>query len=260
MHNHRVEIIIVVLLQSPKDSANRHCFPFYVVAFQDDFPVFRLVKPMPVLLSDFGGPSRVATRPVSARDPGFDEAFDDDTLFFDGFYVRSLDKIVLVGPALFNLASSLRFMHLRARPSGESCRFQVLEFDRHVRVVVDAPAGTHALAFTGPLGVFELRLQMSMAGPFAGTRMLITKSRNNDIAWIMDWIRYHRDRHGADAVLIYDNRTTNYDSSTMLEALRCVGGLKAAKDLPKLRALAASGELAARLRKFPARKGDAWLC
>jgi mannose-6-phosphate isomerase len=38
------------------------------------------------------------------------------------------------------------------------------------------------------------------------------------------------------------------------------GGLRAANDLPKLRALAASGELAARLRKFPARAGDAWLC
>ena len=38
------------------------------------------------------------------------------------------------------------------------------------------------------------------------------------------------------------------------------GGLKAADDLPKLRALAASGELAARVRKFAARTGDAWLC
>jgi hypothetical protein len=165
---------------------------------------------------------------MPARDPGFDEAFDDDTLFFDGFYDRSLDKIVIVGPALFNLASSLKLTHVRARPSGESCRFQVREFDRHVRVVVDAPAGTHALAFTGPLGAFELILQVSMAEPFAGTHMLATMSRNNDIVWIMDWVRYHRDRHGADAVLIYDNKTTNYDSSTMLEALRCVGGLKAA--------------------------------
>jgi mannose-6-phosphate isomerase len=39
-----------------------------------------------------------------------------------------------------------------------------------------------------------------------------------------------------------------------------VGGLKAASDIRKLRRLAASGELAARVRKFSARKGDAWLC
>jgi mannose-6-phosphate isomerase len=39
-----------------------------------------------------------------------------------------------------------------------------------------------------------------------------------------------------------------------------VSGLKSARDLPKLRALAASGELAARMRKFPARTGDVWLC
>jgi mannose-6-phosphate isomerase len=39
-----------------------------------------------------------------------------------------------------------------------------------------------------------------------------------------------------------------------------VSGLKAASDIPKLRALAASGELAARVRKFSARTGDVWLC
>ncbi len=39
-----------------------------------------------------------------------------------------------------------------------------------------------------------------------------------------------------------------------------VSGLKTARDVPKLRALAASGELTARVRKFSARQGDAWLC
>jgi mannose-6-phosphate isomerase len=39
-----------------------------------------------------------------------------------------------------------------------------------------------------------------------------------------------------------------------------VSGLKTARDIPRLRALAASGELGDRVRKSPARQGDVWLC
>ncbi len=190
--------------------------------------MFRLVRPEPALLSAFGGGKRLATRPLYARDANFDDAFDDDTLFFDAFREASGDKIVLVGPALFNVADGLKAMRARALPSGQSCRFSILELDRHTRVVVDAPAGAKALAFEGPLGAFEVVVQENFAAAFTGTRLLFTKSKNNAIEWILDWIRFHRDLHGVDAALIYDNNSTDYDSETLLDALRGVSGLKSA--------------------------------
>ena len=46
-------------------------------------------SPTPTLLSRFTAARRIPTRPLAARGPDFDAAFDDDTLWFDDVAVGS---------------------------------------------------------------------------------------------------------------------------------------------------------------------------
>ncbi|MDT9170884.1 hypothetical protein RSW14_25105, partial [Escherichia coli] len=82
--------------------------------------------------------------------------------------------------------------------------FEIRELDRHGQVHVAAPDGTDRLVLNASFGTVEIAVQPSEVDIFAGRRVMFTQSRNNDIAWILDWVRFSRDVHGADAVLIYD--------------------------------------------------------
>ena len=86
------------------------------------------------------------------------------------------------GPALFNLAAAFKAARVRALPSGETCAFEVQEFDRHLRVVVSAPTEACALRFEGPLGAFEAEIQDGFADAMAGARLLVAKSKDNALA------------------------------------------------------------------------------
>ena len=54
--------------------------------------------------------------------------------------------------------------------------------------------------------------------------MLFTLSKNNHPQWICDWMRFHRDLQSTDAVLLYDNNSTDYEASWLLDQMRQVSG------------------------------------
>ncbi|PPQ30741.1 hypothetical protein CCR94_11815 [Rhodoblastus sphagnicola] len=86
---------------------------------------------------------------------------------------------------------------------------------------------TESARLESSLGAVECVASPSGAELFAGRRVLFTLSKNNKLSWIQDWIRYHRDNHGADALLLYDNGSTDYDVHALAQAIAEVGGLKA---------------------------------
>lgn len=182
----------------------------------------------PVDLHSFTAHRRQPIRDISLRGADFDEKFDDDTLFFDAFQSGENGGLVLVGPPFFNLAPLLEDLKVFAFPSGGECPRRVATLDRAVRIYVAAPEGTSRLKLTSALGSFEIEAQPSGAAFFAGRRVLLTLSKDNRLEWIQDWIRYHRDVHGADAALIYDNGSTAYDLNALAEAVDNVAGLKSA--------------------------------
>ena len=60
-----------------------------------------------------------------------------------------------------------------------------------------------------------------MSGPggaFAGRNCLMTLSRDNALDWIRDWAAFHVREHGADAVLFFDNGSTDYRPEEILAA------------------------------------------
>jgi hypothetical protein len=78
---------------------------------------------------------------------------------------------------------------------------------------------------TGPLGDVAIPLSQDESDIFRHRRVIFTMSKDNPIEWIQDWARFNRDVHGADAVLIYDNGSTAYDSATLSDALKSVPGI-----------------------------------
>jgi hypothetical protein len=184
-----------------------------------------LLSPDPILLPQFTRLRRAPTRPAALRDEKFEQQFDATTLFFDAFRCEESNKIVLLGPPLLNLAPAFAAMRVVAPPSRAPCAFELRHLDRHMQMWVNAPFGTERLRFSGTLGEFDVAVVQPAASPFRDRRVIFTLSKDNEIDWICDWVRFNRDIHGADAVLIYDNESSRYTTGDLLDAVRSVGGI-----------------------------------
>jgi hypothetical protein len=184
-----------------------------------------LLSPAPILLPQFTRLRREPTRPFDLRDEKFEAQFDATTLFFDAFRCEANDRIVLLGPPLFNLAPAFARMQIIALPSRTHCLFELRHLDRHMQMWLEAPRGTDRLRFSGTLGEFEVAIAQPEPSRFRGRRVIFTLSKDNEIEWIRDWIRFNRDVHGADAVLIYDNDSGRYTKSELLDAVSSVAGI-----------------------------------
>lgn len=178
----------------------------------------------PVLLSDFTALRRIPSRPAAFRGENFDRDFDETTLFFDAFKTES-GMIALLGPPFLNLTSDIS--RTRYFAGSKACEARVRHLDRHAQVWLHAPQNASALRAEGPAGNFTINVSPDDAAHFARRRVIFTMSKNNPIEWILDWVRFHRDIHGADAVLIYDNSSTEYDAATLSQALSSINGIAA---------------------------------
>ena len=183
-----------------------------------------LFHPRPATLAD----SKFRRQPVRPREhqpADFADKFDDRTLLFDSFF-RSNDDVLIVAPPFFNLLPFVKAMDVVALPSRQKCPFRIRNMDRHAQIRVVVPTGTERLALHSPLGHIELEPQQDLSDFFEGRRVIFTLSKNNKLQWIQDWVRYNRDIHGADAVLLYDNQSTNYSPEELLQAVSQISGIE----------------------------------
>jgi len=185
-----------------------------------------LHSPAPVLLSEFTDIRRESLRPVQDREPGFAAAYDDDTLAFDAYWDADGRHVRLICPPFLNLEPHIAAMKVVCRPGGGQASVRRRTLDRGCQLLIRAEPGTHTLDVECGLGRFRIAVGANYSPLFAGRRVIITMSKNNRLEWITDWVRFHRDNHGADAVLIYDNDSTAYTSGELLSALSRVAGIE----------------------------------
>ena len=174
-----------------------------------------------LLLPDFTDSRRAPTRPPQFRGENFDLQFDATTLFYDAVDLGD-GEAVLLAPPFFNLADKLSATIFAA--DGGPCRATIRNCDRHAQVWLKGVGGNE-IRGKGPLGDFRCTLSPKQVGIFRDRRVIFTMSKDNRIEWILDWVRFNRDVHGADAVLLYDNGSTTYDCATLSSALRSVAGI-----------------------------------
>jgi hypothetical protein len=175
-----------------------------------------------VRLPDFTDVRRAPTRPAEFRGEKFDREFDGTTLFYDAVDIGD-SRVALFAPPFFNIAGPMSATNFFQ--GSQPCAAQIRNLDRHAQVWLKAPAQVGKLRAIGPIGDFDVQVSPSDRQMFRDRRVIFTMSKDNPIEWILDWVRFNRDVHGADAVLIYDNASTAYDSATLSAALASVSGI-----------------------------------
>ena len=184
----------------------------------------QLFHPTPAVLDATKGVRREPVRPRNYQNADFLAQFDFETLFFDSFFGNSGNHLILVGPPLLNLASLAEKMEMIALPSGQRCPFRIKNMDRHSQVWVTVSYPTIEFLVRTEVGEFQIVPRDNHSNLFHDRRVLLTLSKNNRLEWIQDWLRYNRDVHGANAVLLYDNSSTRYSAEELLSALVEVSG------------------------------------
>lgn len=189
--------------------------------------VSRIVIPSP-LYADAA--RRMPPRPPSLQDPGYLEEYDDRTVFYDAFRVGR-HRVLAVGPPAENFAAGIRDSGLvSAEGAREAAAFTVEGgLDRLGRFWARHPArATAPLTVRSPLSEGGAVVGEDLASLFAGTHAVMTLSKDNRLEWVTFWADWYVRRHGADAVLVYDNGSTAYSSSDLLACLSQVAGIRVA--------------------------------
>jgi hypothetical protein len=177
----------------------------------------------PVFLSDFTERRREAIRPPEFRGENFERDFDSATLFYDAVQVSD-SQVAVFAPPFLNLSNAVAATTFRQGAKRSSARTRRL--DRHTQLWLDIHDNGASIQADSALGNFEISVSRNESRMFRDCRVIFTMSKDNPIEWVLDWVRFNRDVHGADAVLIYDNGSGAYDSAALSSALGSVSGLR----------------------------------
>ena len=166
-------------------------------------------------------------RPPEHRDAGYEDIFDFLTVLYDCFLAADARHVVGIGPPLLNLEPMVAPAIERAFCRLFFPRFEVRNLDRHTQIWL-RPRVRKA-TFDG--GLFKQRtiaVQPNHCQLFRGQRVLVTTSKDNELVWIRDWVRFHASNHGCNAVLFYDNGSTKYGLGDLYEVIATVPGIDVA--------------------------------
>jgi len=174
----------------------------------------------PLVLPPDSGISREITRPIQFRGEDFAEEFDASTLFYDviAFSNSPGNNLIFVGPPLLNLSPAF----FRGRIDGQPLESAISGYyarDRCCDIWIRERHGDSVLLELS-FGSYRLAPGPSCNEIYSGKRVLYTLSKNNDVAWLIDWMRFHADNHGANAALVYDNASTEYTADGLEKSLR----------------------------------------
>ena len=181
----------------------------------------------PLELDPQSGLSRAVPRPRHLRQPGYEQEFDASTILYDLFWSPGGGHVVGIGPPLANLADALVPMLRRGFRGGI---FSHLE-QRNLERCWEAWIRRCRARPTFPAGIFkqtELTIQPNHQETFRGKKVALTKSRDNQLVWIRDWAYFLAKAHGCDAVLFYDNASTNASPAEIQRTIASVPGIDTA--------------------------------
>ncbi|MCQ9368552.1 glycosyltransferase family 92 protein [Brevibacterium sp. 91QC2O2] len=158
---------------------------------------------------------RTPPREPDLMEPDYLDKYDMSTVFYDVFPQGT--DLVTVGPPLENFASDIDFSaaHIAESP----VQFVSTRLDRtEVGAFAGAPVRPDRVLTLPGIGDAPLN-EVDYLKLLAGSRALITKSKNNRLEWIVDWAKYYVRVHDIDTVIVYDNGSDQYDCDQVLEAL-----------------------------------------
>lgn len=191
--------------------------------------VFECLRLEPVELPEGGPLRRDPMLPPDRQLPDFDEKYDYKTVLYGAIFKPDRKAVVLVCPKLLNLEAVLRAGRFTTAVGSLRLR-RIRRQRRYDEVWLDCAAPPGRLRFEGPELSFDCAVE-NHGGIFDGLAVLTTTSQNNELDWIEDWVRHHVRHQKIEGVLFHDNRSTAYAPEAILERLRGIEGLRAARVL-----------------------------
>lgn len=159
------------------------------------------------------------------RHSSYDDTYDFDTLFYDAYFDRSARQVVLVCPPLLNFKRLIEDADFFV--DGHAAQINsVVDISRGSLIFIDVADGTpQRLSFQHPHFSGEVQINKTCLDAFAGKNTIYAISKNNRLEWIVDWLTYYANAHGANAVVLYDNASTDYTVDQLTHAITSVQGI-----------------------------------
>lgn len=182
----------------------------------------------PVRLDPRINQTRAPTLPSVAQGPGFERRFDATTLFYDLFRETDGNAILAIGPHVPAHLDPERDIAFHCLASGERLRTAFLPSGSQIHsdmYRIGAGPDTTALRIAVGNQQVVAAVQPNLSPLFAGRRVLTNRCRNDPLEWLVDWAWFHAREFGFDAIVHYDNGSTDYTADDVRLALSHVPGI-----------------------------------
>lgn len=174
------------------------------------------------VLSADGPLLRDHVRPADRRSDHYLARYDRTTLFYDAVWLPDRQAHLVTAPRFLNLWAPFRAgLRIDGQPVRRVRRRTWLRCEQ---VEIPGPPDGLSLLWDGTDHTIPSRRAETEG--FAGTNALVSVNRNNDLDWIADWAAFYARRHGADAVLLFDNGSDAYTPQDIAERLAHVPELR----------------------------------
>lgn len=180
----------------------------------------------PLILPE-DGPKRRHIVPDAYRLDGYDDTYDFRTLAYDVIWIAWKKAVLLICPKLLNLETLLTTSKIYI--SGQEVqKIRIKRYRRHDEVWISCVSAPSDISIETETFILESKISLECSD-FDGKNVLMTKSKNNDLGWVSDWLKHHVTAQGANAALIFDNGSDAYPLSKIQQSVQTVDGLSIAQ-------------------------------
>lgn len=170
---------------------------------------------------------RLPRAPKRPRSRAFRDQFEHRALFYDCFWHHDGNDVLLVGPPPLNLQPHYEAARYCAIPSGIVLLAKYFPSRSSMSTrLTGVPSGTTHIILNFAGEDHEIAVQPSLVKQLAGSRMLFTMNKDNDLGWIADWAHYHATIHQADTIVLFDNGSARYGLDELEKTLAGIPGLR----------------------------------
>ena len=148
------------------------------------------------------------------------DSYDRTTLWYDAFWRAG--RVYLICPKLFNLLPIIHQACIKL-DGGETPISKVRKYRRYDIVELRSSRHPIEISMEGEGFYVNTAVSRELTHLFKGMNAHTTLSLNNDLRWIHDFGKYMVKAQGLEAMLLFDNGSTDYCLEDVANALEKVG-------------------------------------
>lgn len=136
-------------------------------------------------------------------DDEFWDGYDSKTIIYE--CIRDNKSVVIFTPPLLNLTQTFE------NELNSQVTIKKIQRTSYFNKYTISPNKNEEFIQISLFGEdFKLTFRKCDTKIFENKKVIYTQNKNNNIEWIVSWLKYHASAHGANAALIVDNGSTTY--------------------------------------------------